>query len=345
MEATHAIAALEESRATISTDLKAEQYNQHYTRLLTAYPMLEGFWIRWAHTTFSLQGCDEAIAVFERALAVPFLDNSVRLWVEYLRFMVHLMHTARPINPETTALFERAANKIGTHFLAHEFWDLYLEVCPNKLVLLKRVLTSTTMHQITRFYLQLKSLILQSDFEDLNAVLNEPEQVLAPTLDSERQAELQRFQEVVLTKLKFQYELHTRRVKSVCEYELNIKRPFFYPKPVSKHDLNNWVAYIIASPADQQLALFGRALIPLALNENMWMMYIRYLIHNQFTNEQIETAFKHGSHLEAVNKLHEVWTKPADQEPELTQLRRTNPKTYLNRIGSMSFADLEKYAK
>lgn len=243
-------------------------FTSSYERLLTEFPFLEGFWIRWAHTEYRLRkNPADALAIFEKALNTHNLSHSVTLWVGYLRFLIHVSYTSLPVPTEVLNRFEQANKDIGSNFLSHEFWDLYLEVHPDPISLLIDILDQKTLHQFAKYYAMLIEKLDNSkdmlSFKDLM-----PLEVQNIELNSE---ELPRVKNVIMSKLKLKYELHLRRVNAVLPFEQKIKQHCFSP---FSYDSLPWVDYIKSS--SEPLKIYERALIICSSDTKLWLAYIRY---------------------------------------------------------------------
>lgn len=284
------IADLEGQYKRDPDDALGYSFTAVYGQMLTEFPFLEGFWIRWAHTEFRLHKTPApALAVFQRALNTHNLNHSVTIWVGYLRFLVHVSSTRFPAPTEVLSQFEQAERDIGSNFLSHEFWDLYLEVHPDPVSLLIDMLDRQTLHQFSKYYAKLVEHLNTdtklSAFTDLM-----PLEVQNIELSSE---ELPLVRNVILSKLKLKYELHLRRVNAVLPFEQEIKRHCFIP---TTYDSLPWVEYIKSS--SQPLKIYDRALIVCAFDVKLWLLYIRHHHHLRLTNESTSLD-EHKANLEA----------------------------------------------
>lgn len=89
---------------------------------LSQFPLAEFYWVRYAELEFALGHTDNAESVYARAVAAA--PYSVVVWSRYAQFTV----LTRVADPDVgRSVLERGASCIGSHFLAHTFWDNYLE--------------------------------------------------------------------------------------------------------------------------------------------------------------------------------------------------------------------------
>lgn len=354
------IAALE--TAARAAGEKQALLDEHYGALLAALPWLEGFWVRWAHTTFAARGVQAADAIFVRALSVPYLARSPTLWTEYLRFRTHLVQLQRPVSADVLAVFARAEKLVGSHFLAHPFWDLYLEVHGSPLELLQHIVGTCTLHQATKYYQTFCERLATASYAEIEGLLRDSEHVSKPRGRPEgklagnsdgapEDADVARLREVVGTRLRVLYLVHLRRVQKVMPFELKIKRPFFYPKVVTSADLETWSQYILSlEPGDHdaRVVLFERALIPCAMHAPMWLFYLRYLV--QHSPQSMDAVYAAGKHLAAVRKHEQLWRARSAPPPEPTDfisrlelLRRRNAAEFLQAFAQLSREELLEY--
>jgi len=61
-----------------------------YDRFLAKFPLLFGYWKKYADLEFSIAGTEAAEMVFERGVAS--ITNSVDLWTDYCSFKVETSH-------------------------------------------------------------------------------------------------------------------------------------------------------------------------------------------------------------------------------------------------------------
>lgn len=375
------LSSLEKNTDLYSNSIKLVKCRDLYRSILKTFPWLEGFWVRWAHTEFALNDSSAAIFVFNSAINTPSLENSLVVWVEYLKFLVRIECTCRPVTERILNYFREAEKRIGDHFLAHEYWDMYLEICDSKMKLLLHIVNNCTLHQCTKYYEQLRNDISKCNYDQLlsfcddamHAGNTEYKRIFDDFVDSRvaDSLELDKFREVVCTKLRLQYQLHIRRVDAVKGFEMSIKRPFFHPKIPKKTESlvwNNYLNSVDDNHAYAKIKLFKRALIPFAFDESMWLKYIRYLV--SVNNDGIEQAYIAGKHLKVVNDHHELWQlrndpikmSDCDKRSEvilrnskddsdhsiekvqrLSYLRLHDPRSYLKEFSDLSFEEFKTY--
>lgn len=292
--------ALEGGINRYSTKDAIDIVRDSYDRLLERFPLLHGFWIKYANVEFRLGSSDNADKVYERALGyIP--RGSVQLWVEYCKFM--LLTTTRNMDHIRTVL-ERAAAAIGSHFLAHEFWDVYIEFEEREGDLngvFKVVLraASNPLHQYAKYFDKLRRLqdkvhcdVLVPPFEaDRIRAEIELEQIegtgnnLPFEQDFRERAQLYHFE---------LYQKVQAQVSKRWQYESAIHREHFHIAFLEELELVNWRKYLqfemvenSKTDIDRVLLLFERAIVPSALHEEVWLLYVRFLIASELYDEAL----------------------------------------------------------
>lgn len=87
---------------TLTSDQDKQNLKTVYDHFLGKFPLLFGYWKKYADWEALMGGPEAAIAIYERG--VSSIHNSVDLWVFYLSFK---MEKAFKSPEETRALFER----------------------------------------------------------------------------------------------------------------------------------------------------------------------------------------------------------------------------------------------
>ncbi|KAG5459862.1 MAG: hypothetical protein BJ554DRAFT_8165, partial [Olpidium bornovanus] len=235
--------------------------HEAYDRFLARFPLCFGYWKKYADDELAFSGPEAAEKTFERGVAAVF--NSVDLWTQYCSFkMEHFRDDVEGIRQ----LFQRGAECVGLDFLAHLFWDKYIEFeesqGENSLVLpvLERIIR-IPMHQYARFFEKythvysarpLAEVIGAEQLAAIEAQVREaaPDKVhYGVRLDVRRcvpsDAEID--QQVRLRVHEIKSEIYTRTQAETLKrwpYESEIKRPYFHVRPMDEAQLANWVKYL-----------------------------------------------------------------------------------------------------
>lgn len=230
-----------------------------YERMLTRFPLLFGYWIRYADLEMRIYGRDDCEAIFEKA--VTAFPNSVDIWTKYTDFLLEPIESLQGEAKRRAAVeradklrgvFERGKKMVGRDFLSHPFWDNYIRfetfIDPNSKELLNGLseLIHYPLHQYARYY---------EHFSKLATVHNEDiqQQVFSQT------------QQGTLDRWKF---------------ESKITRPYFHVIALEREELENWNEYLTfeeqTGDIEQIVALYERALVSAAMYENMWLRYVQW---------------------------------------------------------------------
>jgi pre-mRNA-processing factor 39 len=209
--------------------------------------------------------------------------------------------TPLPVLPSTVSvltglgrLFERGSSFVGLDFLAHPFWDKYLEYeerqeAHDRIYAIHARIIRIPMHQYARYYERFRSL---SHNQPLNDIV--PADTLA-RFRAEVEAEASAFGGVQRQELEVErdirakvdamyYEVFTATQAEVSKrwtYESEIKRPYFHVTELEHPQLNNWRKYLDFEEAEGDVArivcLYERCLVTCALYDEFWFRYARWM--------------------------------------------------------------------
>ena len=79
-----------------------------FDRFLAKFPLLFGYWKKYADLEFSIAGTEAAELVYERGIAS--ISNSVDLWTNYCGFKVDTSHEPEVIREYVILYYEKSAN-------------------------------------------------------------------------------------------------------------------------------------------------------------------------------------------------------------------------------------------
>jgi pre-mRNA-processing factor 39 len=220
-----------------------------FERFLTKFPLLFGYWIKFAEIEQGFWGQDAARRVYEQAVAA--FPVSVDLWSQYGTFLASINDAHAAI------VFQRGAELVGRDFLSHPFWDKYLEYensveneSRQVAIILKKII-AYPLHQYARYYERCTQLAQKYPdlFEDVNL-----EQIFMTTQAGTTDRWM---------------------------YESKITRSYFHVVELEKDQINNWNAYLDYEESqgdfEQTRFLYERALVPNALYDTFWLRYVRWM--------------------------------------------------------------------
>lgn len=263
---------------------------------LTKHPYLKLYWTRYANMKYTLDGLLPSVAVYKRAiLSYP---NSLDLWILYINIILtnNLMKEDAMIK-----VFKDASDKVGYNFLAHEFWDKYLNWVNTKygsnsldyIQVLTRV-AQIPLHQYARYTEEFRKLSRNFVITDLvpkddivqwiNSTQLEVDTDLDTYIDSNSSSLMEKYFEPILSSVQ-------TRSQEKWEYENKIQQDFSL-KVISRENIATWNEYLdyeenlyqqkkTISKKQEVISLYERALVPTCLSEKIWIKYLRYLIQNE----------------------------------------------------------------
>lgn len=263
---------------------------------LDRFPMLQGYWKKYADIEFKLGHPETAFKIYERGLSL--MPGCIELWVDYCSFRV-LVDTTTP-GDETRRTFERAVEKVGNHFLSHELWDLYIDFeqrdgTPDSVFNLLMRVIRIPLHQYAKFFDKFRKLAkempvnkqadqfflnqFRAEYElerdqDKSLVDTSPE-VAQQLANADLVLRLTNYHNTIYTQV--QEETHKR-----FAFESAITRPYFHLAYLPEDQFDAWRRYLsfeeVEGDFDRICLLYERAIIPTCLSEEFWLRYARWLI-------------------------------------------------------------------
>ncbi|EGS18804.1 uncharacterized protein CTHT_0054140 [Thermochaetoides thermophila DSM 1495] len=278
-----------------------------YDRFLLKFPLLFGYWKKYADLEFNIAGPEAAEMVYERGCAS--ITNSVDLWTEYCSFKMETTHTPHLVRE----LFERAATHIGLDFLSHPFWDKYLEYETRQeahdriFAILKRVIY-IPMHQYARYYERFRQMAHTRPLHELvsSDVLirfrAEVEAEAAQFAMQKTELEIERDIRAKIDAYYYQvFQTTQTETNKRWTFEAEIKRPYFHVTELEHAQLANWRKYLDFEEAEGNyhriVALYERCLVTCALYEEFWFRYARWMAAQEKKEEEVRNIYLRASTL------------------------------------------------
>lgn len=244
-----------------------------FDSFLTKFPLLFAYWTKYANLQLHKE---ESKVIYQRAVSA--FPNSIDLWVQYIEFMLTKYYTESKPVENLRLLFEHGADLVGRDFLAHPFWDKYIEfeesIQPNSLELAKilaRVI-QYPLHQYARYFEKFSIVVNQGKIS-YDQVFSEP--VLAKVSEKG-------INSVFMTT--------QAKTNDRWTYESQITRNYFHIIELEANQLKNWHQYLgyLEDEAGKTIeygseefedirAVYERALVPAALYDSFWQRYVRWL--------------------------------------------------------------------
>ncbi|KAI1459078.1 pre-mRNA-processing factor 39 [Annulohypoxylon moriforme] len=279
-----------------------------YDRFLLKFPLLFGYWKKYADLEFNISGPESAEMIYERGCAS--ITNCVDLWASYCSFKMETTHTPHLVRE----LFERAANCVGLDFLAHPFWDKYIEYEERQeaqdriFAILQRVI-HIPMHQYARYFERFRQLAHSRPIKELV-----PAETLA-RFRAEVEAESAAFGGMARTELEIErdvrakidtlfYEIFQKTQDETTKrwtYESEIKRPYFHVTELENSQLVNWRKYLDFEEGENDFArtsfLYERCIITCALYDEFWLRYARWMSAQPGKEEEVRHIYMRAATL------------------------------------------------
>ncbi|CAD6504095.1 BgTH12-05832 [Blumeria graminis f. sp. triticale] len=275
-----------------------------YDRFLAKFPLLFGYWKKYADLEFSIAGTEAAEMVFERGVAS--ITTSVDLWTDYCSFKVETCHDPDVIRE----LFERSANSVGLDFLAHPFWDKYLEFedrleASDKIFAILSRVIKIPMHQYARYFERFRQLAHNRPLQELVSMEKLAQfraEVESDGFQAGPKGELEIEREVRLKIDNFHLETFTSTQTETTKrwtYESEIKRPYFHVTELDNQQLANWRKYLDFEEAEadytRSVFLYERCLVTCAFYDEFWFRYVRWMSAQDGKQEEVRNIYQRAS--------------------------------------------------
>ncbi|KAK5194960.1 hypothetical protein LTR99_009868 [Exophiala xenobiotica] len=276
-----------------------------YDRFLGKFPLFFGYWKKYADLEFSIAGTEAAEMVYERGVAS--ITNSVDLWTNYCSFKTETSHDSDIIRE----LFERGAACVGLDFLAHPFWDKYiefeerLEASDRIFAILSRII-HIPMHQYARYFekyrqwAQTRPLTAIAPAGTLTQLQMDIENEGAGYKAGRNQAEVERELRTRIDNYHLEIFRQTQsETTKRWTYESEIKRPYFHVTELDESQLTNWRKYLDFEEGEGDYTrtqfLHERCLVTCAQHDEFWLRYARWMLAQPGKEEEVRNIYQRAS--------------------------------------------------
>ncbi|PGH04641.1 hypothetical protein AJ79_07038 [Helicocarpus griseus UAMH5409] len=279
-----------------------------YDRFLAKFPLLFGYWKKYADLEFSIAGTEAAEMVYERGVAS--ITNSVDLWTNYCGFKVDTSHDADIIRE----LFNRGAHCVGLDFLAHPFWDKYIEFeerleAQDKIFAILGSVIEIPMHQYARYFERYRGMAQTRPVSELvspeilgqfRAEVDGAAAGIPPGSKSEAEIERDLRLRIDSHHLEIFSRTQTETTKR-WTYESEIKRPYFHVTELDEAQLANWRKYLDFEETEGSYSriqfLYERCLVTCAHYDEFWLRYARWMLAQEGKEEEVRNIYQRASTL------------------------------------------------
>lgn len=212
------------------------------------------------------------------------------------------------------SLFERGASSVGLDFLAHPFWDKYLEFeerveAQDKIFAILGRIIHIPMHQYARYFeryrqlAQTRPLAELAPAETMSEFRSEIEagsSQVPPGAKAE--AEIER--DLRLRVDNYHLEVFSKTQTETTKrwtFESEIKRPYFHVTELDEGQLNNWKKYLDFEEAEGSFSrtqfLYERCLVTCAHYDEFWLRYARWMAAQSGKEEEVRIIYQRASYL------------------------------------------------
>lgn len=212
------------------------------------------------------------------------------------------------------SLFERAAACVGLDFLAHPFWDKYIEYeerqeAHDKIFAILQRVIHIPMHQYARYFERFRQLAHNRPLSELV-----PAETLA-RFRSEVDAENASYGGVAKTELELERDIRAKidtmyydsfrqtqeETSKRWTYESEIKRPYFHITELEHPQMANWRKYLDFEETEGDFAritfLYERCLVTCALYDEFWFRYAQWMSSQAGKDEEVRHIYMRASTL------------------------------------------------
>ena len=200
---------------------------------------------------------------------------------------------------------------MGLDFLAHPFWDKYLEfeerseAVENIFTILGRII-HIPMHQYARYFERYRHLAQTRPLQDLASpeVLTRlrSEVETLPSAYGQPQSEAEIDRELRTRLDSHHLEIFNRTQTETTKrwtFESEIKRPYFHVTDLDEGQLVNWRKYLDFEETQGDYArtafLYERCLVTCANVEEFWLRYSRWMYAQKGKEEEVRNIFARAS--------------------------------------------------
>ena len=209
---------------------------------------------------------------------------------------------------------------MGLDFLAHPFWDKYLEFeerleAYDKIFAILDRVVHVPMHQYARYFERYRQLaqsrplheLLPADMLDQFRAEIENEgaaNVQAGSQQIKMSGELEIEREMRTRIDNFHLEIFSRTQTETTKrwtYESEIKRPYFHVTELDEGQMINWRKYLdfeeVEGDYSRTQFLYERCLVTCAYYDEFWLRYARWMLAQHGKEEEVRNVYQRASML------------------------------------------------
>lgn len=211
-------------------------------------------------------------------------------------------------------LFERGATFAGLDFLAHPFWDKYIEYeerqeAQDRIFAIHARIIRIPLHQYARYYERFRNLshtqpLTEVVSADILAKFQAEVAAEAAAYGGAERPELEVERDIRGKIDAMYYEVFTQTQNEVSKrwtYESENKRPYFHVTELEHSQLNNWRKYLDFEEAEGDfnriVSLYERCLVTCAFYDEFWYRYARWMAEQPGKEEEVRNIYIRASTL------------------------------------------------
>ncbi|KAM3414684.1 Pre-mRNA-processing factor 39 [Cercospora zeina] len=211
-------------------------------------------------------------------------------------------------------LYERAADSVGLDFLAHPFWDKYLEFeerldSHDRIFAILGRIVHLPLHQYARYFERYRAMAAQRPIADIapEDVVVRFQAEIAQESDQKQRSPAEVERELRTRIDAYHLEIFQRTQTETTKrwtYEQNIKRPYYHVTELDEEQLDNWRKYLdfeeTEGDYERTKFLYERCLVTCANYEEFWFRYARWTmaqtsITKEVRNEEVRIIYSRAS--------------------------------------------------
>lgn len=195
---------------------------------------------------------------------------------------------------------------MGLDFLAHPFWDKYLEFeerldAHDRIFAILGRIIHIPMHQYARYFEKYRALAANRPVADLapeEVITSFREQISGQKPKSEKEADQQLRSKLDSFHLEIFQRTQTETTKR-WTYESEVKRPYYHVTELDEPQLTNWKKYLDFEEAEGDYTrtkfLYERCLVTAANYDDMWLRYARWMAAQENKQEEVQNIYLRAS--------------------------------------------------
>ncbi len=205
-------------------------------------------------------------------------------------------------------LFERGADSVGLDFLAHPFWDKYLEFeerveSHDRLFAVLARIIPIPMHQYARYFERYRTMAAGRPLTEIapQEVRVRFEQEMSQSGSSGQTVkDLEQQMRSRIDGWHLEIFNHTQEETTKrWTYESEIKRPYYHLTELDEPQLLNWMKYLDFEEEEGDYArikfLYERCLVTTANYEDFWLRYARWMFAQPNKQEEVRSILARAS--------------------------------------------------